>query len=548
MKKQYTFQCGCKFDILAEDPLRVAFDPTIENLNLQCERTWDYISNGNTKGVFQLESRLGQSLAKKLAPHNIEELAALVSLMRPGGMEAIVDGKSLTQHYIDRKHGREEVTYLHQALEPILNKTYGILTYQEQSMQIAQIIGGFNLQEADMLRKAIGKKKPEEMAKVKTMFLEGAAKMGIVSKEYAEEIFSWIEKSQRYSFNKSHAVSYAINGYLSAFTKAHFTRPFFASYLYWSPGKLHPFDEVRELVNNAKSMDIEVRGPDISDSTTPIEFRNNFYLKDRVIYFGLSNIKGVGESVLLTMIPLLKEMEKVKKIDQYSWFEILTILLARVKSDAARAMISAGVFSYLNIPRTRILYEYDLYARLNDRELGMVKAAGLTTANLQQILEYLLSLPPGKNGIANKKRYEIIQGLLMNLKSPPYALQDRPDWIAGVEESLLGIPITCSKVDSCDVGAANTTCKEFQDGKGGNMIIATIVNKVAEVKTKKGKNPGELMAFLVVSDQSCALDNVVVWPKSWKELRGLLVEGNTVLLSGDKNKDGSFVVEKAWQI
>ena len=135
-------------------------------------------------------------------------------------MEAIVDGKSLTNHYIDRKHGREPVEYFHPALEQSLKETFGILVYQEQSMQIAQEIAGFNLQEADILRKAIGKKKTDVMAQVKTSFLQKAEEKGIVTKEQAEEIFSWIEKSQRYSFNKSHAVSYAFNAYLSAYAKA----------------------------------------------------------------------------------------------------------------------------------------------------------------------------------------------------------------------------------------------------------------------------------------------------------------------------------------
>ena len=161
------------------------------------EKTWNLFAEGKTKGVFQLESNLGKSWSKKLAPNNIEELSALIAIIRPGCLKAYVDGKSMTQHFIDRKHGREDVTYLHESLEEILAPTYGVLVYQEQSMRIAQKIAGFDLKEADELRKAIGKKKADLMAKVKTKFITGAEKTGMVNKEEAAEIFGWIEKSSR---------------------------------------------------------------------------------------------------------------------------------------------------------------------------------------------------------------------------------------------------------------------------------------------------------------------------------------------------------------
>ena len=163
-----------------------------ENIDYNCENTWSLFHNGRTKGVFQLESNLGRSWSKKLKPSSIEELAALVALIRPGCLKAISDGKSMTQRYIDRKRGIEEVTYLDPSLEDILKPTYGVLVYQEQSMRIAQKVAGFDLQEADVLRKAIGKKKAGLMAQVKSAFLEGAEEEGIVSSDIAEEIFSWI--------------------------------------------------------------------------------------------------------------------------------------------------------------------------------------------------------------------------------------------------------------------------------------------------------------------------------------------------------------------
>ena len=163
--------------------------------NFEDDNVWDLICEGRTKGVFQLESQLGRSWAKKVRPKQMSELAALISLIRPGCLKAVTDGKSMTQHYCDRKSNKDPVTYPDESLEDILSETYGVLVYQEQSMKIAQKLADFDLKEADALRKAIGKKKAGLMEEVKTKFLSGAKEVGLVTTEVAEEIFSWIEKS-----------------------------------------------------------------------------------------------------------------------------------------------------------------------------------------------------------------------------------------------------------------------------------------------------------------------------------------------------------------
>ena len=158
-----TLDCGCQFE--QDDEGRIIFCTDITKMNMDCPKTWDLICEGNTKGVFQLESQLGRSLAKQAKPRNIEELSDLIAIMRPGCLEAVVKGKTLTMHYIDRKHKVDSVEYFHEALEPILKSTYGILVFQEQAILIAQQIAGFDLQEAYILRKAIGKKKRKELNK-----------------------------------------------------------------------------------------------------------------------------------------------------------------------------------------------------------------------------------------------------------------------------------------------------------------------------------------------------------------------------------------------
>lgn len=164
--------------------------------------TWDLICDGNTKGVFQLESKLGSSWAKRTKPRNIEELSDLIAIIRPGMLDAVVDGKSMTKHYVDRKHGKEPITYVHECLEPILRQTQGTVTYQEQAIRIAIDVAGFSPEEGDALRKACGKKSADLMREVKEKFISGCVSKGIVNEEIAHKIFEQIEASSRYSFNK----------------------------------------------------------------------------------------------------------------------------------------------------------------------------------------------------------------------------------------------------------------------------------------------------------------------------------------------------------
>ena len=286
------------------------------DIDYNCLKTWNLIGLGRTKGVFQLETHLGQSWAKRLKPSNLEELAALVALLRPGCLKAIVDGKSLTQHYVDRKHKKDEITYIHPSLEEVLKPTQGILIFQEQSLKIAQLLAGFNLQKADSLRKAIGKKQAGLMAEVKKSFLEGAESKKIVTKEVAEEIFGIIEKSNRYSFNKSHAISYAICAYWSAYAKAHHKLEFYCSYLRYAREKINPQKEVRELVSDAKLEDISIYPPSLNKLST------QFQINDNNIYFGIRDLKSVGTShatKLLSVLESLPELSK-KSVDELSWY------------------------------------------------------------------------------------------------------------------------------------------------------------------------------------------------------------------------------------
>lgn len=530
--KYFTYSCGCKFPVNQEEQLTsISFEPKIENLNLECQRTWDLISEGNTKGVFQLESRLGKQTAKKLKPENIEQLSALIAILRPGCLEAMRDGKSVTNHYIDKKNGNESVDYFHPSLEPILNSTYGEMIYQEQAMEIAKVIAGFDLQEADGLRKAIGKKKPEEMAKVKKRFISGCKKVKIVNKEEAEQIFSWIEKSQRYSFNKSHSVSYAINGYLSAFAKAHFPKVFFASYLRFAKDKIDPQMEIKELVQNAIEMDIDVRPPDIR------HLNKHFILKKNKVYFGLTDIKGVGGSVFDKLLKLVEDTD----LSKATWTDLLLKILPNINSTGAKALIQSGALGYLRQSRNLMLFEFSIVSNFTKKEMEFMLAN--KKGSLKQTIVCLL-----ENGKINKNRRDIIENLLKSMDNPPYSLEDSPEWIADSEDSLLGCAITCGKVDMYDISMCNTTCKDFKNGdRADKIILGGEIDFISVVKTKSGKNPGSEMSFVTLKDSTGSLDSIIFFPEQYRSYKNVLFEGNVIIVKGDRsrNKD-SLIVEKCY--
>lgn len=536
MSEYFLFDCGCKFPVLENGSVpKINFLANIENINLTCKKTWAILAEGNTKGCFQLESRLGQMMSKRLKPENIEQLSGLIAILRPGCLESIRDKKSITNHYIDKKNGNESIDFFHPALEPALRTTYGEMIYQEQSMQIAHDIAGFDLQEADMLRKAIGKKKPEEMAKLKTKFLNGAKKQKIVTESQAEEIFSWIEKSQRYSFNKSHSISYAMNAYLSAYTKAHFPRVFFASYLKFAKDKIDPHQEIKELVRNAGEMDIDVRLPDI-------RLKNQYFtIHNKDIYFGLTDIKGVGGSVYSKLISIVSSLD----ISTMSFIEIVSQVLLHINSTAAKALIASGAIDFVKKNRTEMLFEYEIMSSLTQKELSNLSV--IVTNNPNRPLQYLLQKLITETKIT-KKRVEHINNLMLSIHNPPYSLIDKIEWLSDSESALLGTAISCSKLDSYDIGMTNTNCKDFKHNITlDKVILAGEVSNVNIIKTKNGKNPGQEMAFVSIEDSYGLLDSVIFFPEQLSTYKHHLFQGNVLVFVGKKakTKDG-LVVEKCF--
>jgi len=514
------------------------------------EATWDLISDGKTKGVFQLESKLGSSWAKRVKPRNIEELADLISIIRPGTLEAMLDGKSMTKHYVDRKWKIDEVRYVDNALEPLLSNTYGIIVYQEQAMKIATALGGFTPEEADSLRKAMGKKDSALMKEVREKFINGCKNQKIVSDTSAAQIFDWIQASARYSFNKSHAVAYAINSFRSAYCKTHLPLKFYEAYLNHAHNKPDKQRELKELIMDAKLSNIDVLPP-------RLDFLYRTFTRDEpknIIYFGYSNVKSVGEGEQDKIEKILKDaiISSDKMLKDFNWLDCLFLIGHHVKKNAFASLVSVGAFTGRNNKLTRngMLFEYDIWNKLTAKEQGWILERWKTLKNVT--FKDLFKVMINENDKINSKRITAVIDLYQALDNPPYSIEDDYTWIADVEQKLMGCALTCSKVDmsSDDV---NITCAEIAKGEVTSMkdaCLAIRINEVKEYTLKKGQNIGRAMGFVCGEDNTGQLDSITLFCDEFERFKKLLFIGNTVLLYGEvqEKKDKSLVVKNMLQI
>jgi DNA polymerase-3 subunit alpha len=510
----------------------------ITQISEEDPKVWEMIGEGRVKGCFQIESYLGKTWAKKLQPKNMTELAALVSIIRPGTLKAIVDGKSMTQHFVDRKHGKEDIPSLHPLIDDLLIETYGVIVYQEQAMEIAVKLARFNLKEADDLRKAIGKKKADLMKELRLKFIDGC-KNNYVDEEKAVEIFDMIEKSARYSFNKSHAVAYATMAYWSAWVKYHYPPKFFKHWLRNADEKIDPDMETRQLIMAAKAEDIKVHGPTIDI------LEDNFSWNNGAIYYGICNVKNVGSAHLESLKEYLANIPK----NERTWITLLTKVLPNINKRAIENLISVGAFSGLGKTRSEMLHEFHCYLDLTDKEIDYIANSSIVSNTLSETLQKLINLGLKKNGgiISTQGRLDKIENILLRVNNPGRSLVDNSAVYAKIEEKLLGYAISHSELNACaEVGHADTTCKEIADGKTGHSILAAVIKRAKEYKTKNG----DLMAFLSIEDDSGELENIVVFPDIYEQNKDIIYEQATVLISGEiKDKQrNSFIIDKIYMI
>ncbi len=331
LKTLTVIDIACRL-IRRHDARKEAREFDIQRIPMDDARTFELLQRGQTSAVFQVESSGMRDLLTRLKPDCFEDIIALVALYRPGPLES-----GMVDTYIECKHGRE-IRYLLPQLEPILRETNGVILYQEQVMQIAQVLAGYSLGQADLLRRAMGKKKPEEMARQREVFMAGAEKLG-VDLQRAEETFDLMEKFAGYGFNKSHSAAYALIAYQTAYLKAHYPQAFMAATMSCDAGNS---DKIATLVRDCRDMGIEVLPPDINASYW------EFVPEGEGIRFGMAAIKGAGESVAEAII------EARRKGGPFQGFaDLVKRLPARTLNKRfCEVMIKAGAMDAL-IPHMR---------------------------------------------------------------------------------------------------------------------------------------------------------------------------------------------------
>ena len=307
----------------------------IDAIPLDDPKTYDLLASGSTTGVFQLESSGMQSLMRRLRPETFEDIIALVALYRPGPLNS-----GMIDDFIDRKHGKQKIEYLLPQLEPVLKDTYGVIVYQEQVMQIAQLLAGYTLGEADILRRAMGKKKAEEMAKQRQRFMDGA-KANNINEKKAGEIFDLMAKFAEYGFNKSHSAAYAYIAYQTAYLKAHFPVEFMAALLMED---MQNSDKVIKNITECKEMGIEVLPPDINESGT------SFSVVREGIRFGLAAIKNVGEKAAEEIIRERDDAGNFSSIFDFCQ----RVDLHKVNKRVIESLIKAGAFDSTGVSRAKM--------------------------------------------------------------------------------------------------------------------------------------------------------------------------------------------------
>lgn len=318
------------------EPIDIAAIP------LQDKKSFDMLQRSETTAVFQLESRGMKDLIKRLQPDCFEDMIALVALFRPGPLQS-----GMVDNFIDRKHGREEISYpdvnwQHESLKPVLEPTYGIILYQEQVMQIAQVLAGYTLGGADMLRRAMGKKKPEEMAKQRSVFEEGSIKNG-VDGELSMKIFDLVEKFAGYGFNKSHSAAYALVSYQTLWLKAHYPAEFMAAVM---TADMDNTEKVVGLVDECWRMGLKVLPPDINSGLY------HFHVNDEgEIVYGIGAIKGVGEGPIEAIIEARQQGGIFKEI-----FDLCArVDTKKINRRVMEKLIMAGAFDHLGPHRAALM-------------------------------------------------------------------------------------------------------------------------------------------------------------------------------------------------
>jgi DNA polymerase-3 subunit alpha len=502
-----------KFDFLGLKTLTVIHDASklikenhdknfnIDKLPLDDKKTYKLISQGKTVGVFQLESPGFKELVKKIKPDCLEDIIASVALYRPGPI-----GSGMLDDFWKRKHRLINVTYPHPSLEPILKETYGTIVYQEQVMSIASTLSGFSMGEADILRRAMGKKKPEEMKKLKETFIKGALQNKIPSKK-AEEIFDLLEYFAGYGFNKSHSAAYALIAYETAYLKTHYPLIFMASLLNSEKDNIEKFQKYQDELTE---MNIKLLPPDLNKSNAM------FTVEGDNIRFGLACVKNIGEIAGNSIIE--------ERNNNGEFIDLKDLLkradLRKVNKKVLESLVLCGALDFTQIPRA----------------------------------QHFLSIPFLLNGNHKKENSKFIQMDLFSVLEHedsesyiPKEVREIPEWdridLLKHEKEFLGIYLSGHPLDNfkdiIDKITTTNSKKLLTTSNRQNVEIAGIISSKT-IKTTKNQ---ATMAQIRIDDLYGNID-ILVFPKTYHEYGNLLNNNDIIWIKGifEKQDEGNRII------
>ncbi|MDR0764779.1 MAG: DNA polymerase III subunit alpha [Synergistaceae bacterium] len=462
----------------------------LENIPPDDALTFEMLRGADTLGVFQLESQGMRNLIRRLKPDRFEDLIALVALYRPGPLDS-----GMADQYVERKHGRERVEYPHPLLTEALSETYGVMVYQEQVMQCAASLSGYTLGEADLLRRAMGKKKKEAMAEQRDKFVTGAVKNGVDGKK-ASEIFDAIEKFAGYAFNKSHSAAYALIAYQTAYLKAHYGAEFMASYLSALVGA--KMDVLGRYIGDVRTLGFEIKAPDINRSG------RDFTVSGKDILFGLSAVAKAGSAAVDNIL----EARAAGPFKSF-WDFVTRADLRVVNKGVMENLIKSGAFGAIEPNRRRLL------------------------ASLPAMLE----TASNRNGLAGQRSLFDDD----EMDDEP-VMPDIPDCepleLLAYEHESVGIYISGHPFDEYrndEIKYATCGIRDLVHWKSD--AEPSVIGLLAGFKERMSKAKGEPFGILTIEDAECQVE-AVCYSREWPRIKPILAAGKPYLVRGSLRNDG----------
>ncbi len=467
--------------------------PDINDLPLDDTKTYELLSAAETEGIFQLESSGMKELLGRIKPGSIDDLTALLALYRPGPL-----GSGMVDDFIKRKHGKIDVKYELPELKDILKETYGVILYQEQVMRIASTLANFSLADADLLRRAMGKKKPAEMAKQKEKFIEGTKKNKIRQPK-AEKIFDLMANFAEYGFNKSHSAAYAYVAYQTAYLKAHYGVEFMAALL---SSEMDNTDKVVKHINECREKNIDVLPPDVNESF------NDFTVSGKKIRFGLAAVKNVGTSAIASIIEVRERDGKFTSLHDFC----KRVDLRKANKKVLESLIKCGAFDSTGVKRSQLMSVLDEHVEKAQRERAQEER------EKQQLSMFTMIAENTGTDVTETIRYP-----------------DIPEWdkkqLLAFEKECLGFYITGHPLDNykemLKTFSTTNTQSALAEAKEKDVLIGGVVNNCKPYKTKKG----EPMGFVTFEDLLGFIE-VIVFPETFRQSSSLLQAEHPLLIKG----------------